>query len=202
MFTAKDISLKRLTQVVDVVGLSLADLIQLAHEEEIKQIHLTARQEKALYDSSQLFRVFWLLTVEGKSTDEIKKFEKMTADLLERALLKLENLDLIRRTLKGKVTSAHRGLFRWRGHGPLLKKLNEEWSLITLKKVLAGNGDQHLHRLLYLKLSLKSKNEFYQQLEELMAYFSRLSQKEKLNYQNKDLIPISSLLAITTSGFI
>lgn len=203
LLTSKDISLTRVEQITRIIGLSLADLFQIASEEEVKNVRLSPRQENALFENNMLFRVYWFLAVEEKTLDAIKKSEKLTADQLQRNLMKLENLDLIKIGKNNRVASVHKGLFRWASDGPLVKKLNNEWSENTLRKVLSGkNSNNQLHRLSYLRLSDKSKTAFYDRLNELVNEFARLSQREKTRYADRDLTSISSLIAIADSGFI
>lgn len=203
LLTSKDISLTRVEQITRLIGLSLADLFQIADEAEVKNVRLSPKQENALFENNLLFRVYWFLAVEEKSLDAIKKSEKLTNDQLQRNLMKLENLDLIKIGKNQRVISVHKGLFRWASDGPLVKKLNHEWSENTLKKVLfRKNSADDLHRLTYLRLSEKSKTAFYERLNELVNEFARLSQREKTRYADRDLTSISSLIAIANSGFI
>lgn len=203
LLTSKDISLTRVEQITRIIGLSLADLFQIADEAEVKNVRLSPKQENALFENNMLFRVYWFLAVEEKTLDAIKKSEKLTAEQLQRNLMKLENLDLIKIGKNNRVASVHKGLFRWASDGPLVKKLNNEWSENTLKKVLsAKNNHDQLHRLSYLRLSEKSKTAFYDRLNELVNEFARLSQREKTRYADRDLTSISSLIAIADSGFI
>ncbi len=203
LLTSKDISLTRVEQITRLIGLSLADLFQIADESEVKNVRLSPKQENALFENNLLFRVYWFLAVEEKTLDVIKKSEKLTNEQLQRNLMKLENLDLIKIGKNQRVVSVHKGLFRWASDGPLVKKLNHEWSENTLKKVLNHkNSADHLHRLSYLRLSEKSKTAFYDRLNELVNEFARLSQREKTRYADRDLTSISSLIAIANSGFI
>lgn len=203
LLTGKDISLTRVEQIARLLGLSLADLFQLADEAEVKNVRLSPKQESALFENNLLFRIYWFLAVEEKPLDVIKKLEKISTDQLQKNLFKLENLDLIKIGKNQRIVSVHKGLFRWASDGPLVKKLNHEWSENTLKKVLnQKNNNDSLHRLSYLRLSEKSKNQFYDRLNELVNEFARLSQREKNRFADRDLTPISSLIAVANSGFI
>lgn len=203
LLTSKDISLTRVEQIARILGLSLADLFQMTDEAEVKNVRLTPKQESALFENNLLFRIYWFLAVEEKTLEAIKKNEKINTDQLQRHLVKLENLDLIKIGKNHRVISVHKGLFRWASDGPLVKKLNHEWSENTLKKVLnSKNSNTSLHRLSYLRLSEKSKSQLYDRLNELVNEFARLSQREKNRFNDKDLISISSLIAVSDSGFI
>lgn len=202
LFTAKDISLGRLTQISGVLGLTLGSIFQLIEEQEIKSIKFTQRQERALYHDFSLFRVFWYLVVDEKNFDEIKKNEKINKDQLDRFLMKLENLDLIKLGQKNRIISIHKGLLRWSGEGPLLKKINKDWSEALLGKALESTNEDSLHRLSYLKLTDKSQKELYQRINDLISEFARVSQKEKAEQHKTNLLPVSVLIAATKSGFV
>lgn len=202
LFTAKDISLGRLSQISSIVGLTLGSMFQLIEEQEIKNIKFTDRQEMALYNDTKLFRVFWFLVVEDKNIDEIKKIEKLNKDQMDRFLNKLDSLDLVRLGKRNRILSVHKGLLRWSSDGPLLKKINQEWSDALLKKVLISSKNDSIHRLSYLKLTTKSQEELYRRINELISEFARLSQKEKAEQYKLNLLPVSVLIAATKSGFI
>ena len=84
LFTAEDISLSRLNQIADVVGISLSEILRVAEEEEVKNVQLTAKQEEALFADHALFRILWLLTVEEKSIENISKLEKIAVDKIKK----------------------------------------------------------------------------------------------------------------------
>ena len=201
LFTAKDISLGRLTQISDVLGLTLGSIFQLIEEQEIKNVKFSQRQERALYHDFTLFRIFWYLVVDEKNFDEVKMLEKLNKDQLDRYLMKLENLDLIKLGQKNRIISIHKGLLRWSGEGPLLKKINKEWSEALLEKALDSANVETLHRLSYLQLTDKSQKELYRRINDLISDFATISQKEKVEQHKKDLLPVSVLIAATKSSF-
>ena len=203
LLTAKDISLKRLTQIVELAGLELVDVLKLVNEQEVKSVELTKRQEQSLFENPLLFRVFWFLTIEEKPQEELAKIEKLSHAQTEKSLLKLENLDLIKRNQKGEVVSTHKGLYRWVGESVLLNKLHHDWSHNTLKKVLKNKESRgKLYRLSYLRLTKQSRDEFFKRLTEVADDFARRSQREKIEYAASQLIPISLLFALDSSGFL
>lgn len=199
LLNAKDISLNRLTQITNVIGVSLSDLMDLAYEEEVKSVELSKNQESALLADNTLLRVFWRMSVENKSEEETIKTEKITRKKLTSCILKLENLDLIKSTKSGKIISIHGGMYRWTNKGRLVKKLNYDWSERTLNKTLK-NLEQSFHQLSFLQLSHESKKQLFEKLQDLSDEFARVSRRDKMKWANKDLSPISLLLAATPTG--
>jgi len=199
LLNAKDISLNRLSQITNALGVSLADLMDLAHEEDVKSIRLSKNQEKALLADNTLLRVLWRMTVENKNEAETIKIEKITRKTLTSSLLKLENLDLIRPIKSGKVVSVHNEIYRWANEGKLVQKINQDWSITTLNKTLK-NLDQSFHQLSFLQLSSKSKKQLMARLQELADEFARTARRDKMKLANKDLLPVSLLIAAAPTG--
>lgn len=203
LFTAKDISVGRLTQICDTIGISISDILTLAKEEEIKNVRLTHKQENMLYDNPLLFRIFWRLAIEERSPQEVQKLEKLQSQQLEKCLLKLENIDLIKVNKKREIISVHKGLYRWIGDSKLLNKINKEWSYNTLDKTLNAKEDpNYVHRLSFLKLSPSTRNQFYQELNDLVDNYARKSQREKLDKPNSELAPLSLLISLAPTDFL
>lgn len=203
MLTGKDLSVSRLGQISEVIGLSLTDLFSLVHEETIKRVILTPKQEAALSKNALLLRVFWRLTIEDSSLDDIRQKERVDEKTLNMLLLKLENLDLIRRRKSGAVYPAQRGPYQWTGGGEFLKSLNREWSNSTLRKSLSNElGEKALHRLSYFRLSAKNQSELRSKLNEIVDEFGRRSQRDKLSCPARELGSASLLLSLVDSGFL
>lgn len=203
LFTAKDISVGRLTQICDTIGISISDILTLAKEEEIKNVRLTPKQENMLYDNPLLFRIFWRLAIEERTPQEVQKLEKLQSQQLEKCLLKLENIDLIKVNKKREIISVHKGLYRWIGDSKLLNKINKEWSYNTLDKTLNAKEDpNYVHRLSFLKLSPTTRNQFYQELNDLVDKYARKSQREKLDKPNSELAPLSLLISLAPTDFL
>lgn len=203
LLTANDISINRLTQITTFLGINLADLMNLAQEEEIKDIKLTEKQEKALLENETLLRVLWRFCVENKSEEEVLKLEGLTAKKLNSSLLKLENLDLIKITSYGKIVSVHGELYRWVGGSRLLKKLNQNWSKKVLNESLKDKQKDELgHRLSYFQLERKTKIEFINKLNDLVDEYARYSKLEKLKYPKNQLEDTSFLYSMVSKSLL
>lgn len=203
MLSGKDLSLLRLSQICEVLGLSFMELVQLAGKEEIATLRLSQRQEKALMDSPRLLRFFWFLSIEGRSLEEIRKKERLSLPEQERILLQLEKNDFIRRNPRGKIVFSHKGLYRWEEGSPLTELLNHKWSRQLIEKVLSKRPiPGAAFRLTRLKLSKKSQESFIQRWQDLVDEFLRKGQVEKLNARKVEAMECSLLVAFAPSGFL
>lgn len=202
MFQNTDLSLGRLHQIAELLEVPVTEIFRLAEEEEIKNVKLTTRQEEELLKDQNLFRVFWHLTVMERSIEEISKRENLTLEKLKSHLRKLENIDLIQITKRGKVKKLQPGLIRWNNDSPLVNKINREWSRATLEKVLQSLSEKdHFHRLSFLKLRPDSRQTFYDELDELLTKYVRLSGRQKIEKDAEHMNPLSLLIAISPSEF-
>lgn len=205
LFTAKDISMSRLTQICEALGLRLSDLILLNEEEEIKSVEFTSKQMEALFSQPLLFRIYWRLAIEEKDSKDISKNEKLSSSQIEKSLLKLQRLELLRLDSKKQISFVHKGIYRWVGDNKLLNKLNHDWSYNTLDKVLKNKNNkdlQSLHRLSYLKLKPSTQTQFFLDLHQLVDTYARKSQREKMEVSKKDLAPTSLVIAAVNSEFL
>ncbi|MEZ4742917.1 MAG: helix-turn-helix transcriptional regulator [Bdellovibrionota bacterium] len=201
MLTAKDISLNRLTQITDTLGIQLTDLINLAYDEEINNVTLSNKQENALLSDFLLFRVLWRMSIENRNKEETIHLEGITHKKLTSCLLKLENLDLIRINKAGKVISTHKGLYRWNKNSNFVNELNTKWSQSTLNDALKDDQN-NLHQLSYIQLSQKSKKKLFSRLNEVVDEFARISRREKIKYPISKIESIRLLIAASNKSFL
>jgi DNA-binding Xre family transcriptional regulator len=204
MMSANDISMERLSKICKAVEISVMDLIQLSQTQEIQSVDFTNRQNELLLKSPQALIIFWQLTVENKTPEEIRKNEKMTFNDFQKIIFKLEKVDLIKTNLKGQITSAHRGLYRWNESTPLVQKINSDWSKLTLDKALANNKKNKkstFHHLSYVQVSEKNRATILQKLADLMNEIAHLHQISKFESHSTDLVPLSLVIAADGSGF-
>lgn len=201
MFRAKDLPLGRLIDISSWLGVSAADLVRLMERQNIEEIELTPAQQDSLLKDPQLFRVYWRLSVENETPDQIRAGEKLTAIELQKKLLRLERLDLARIEAGGRVRARHQGLFRWATGNPLVDRLNRDWSRNTLDAALAG-GPFTLHRLSALSLTRDSLTDLLRQLQNTVDEFARKAKQEKLTTKDADQTPYRLLIAGTPGRFI
>jgi transcriptional regulator with XRE-family HTH domain len=97
----KGISLAVLQDLVEIVNLDLPSLVLLAEDQSVNATDLTERQQSALRENRVLAAVFYSL-INGWTPSLIAK-EFQFGEELERALVQLERLRLIRRLSSNRV---------------------------------------------------------------------------------------------------
>ncbi len=204
MMSAQDISMERLNKICKTIEISVMDLIQLSQTQNIQSVDFTPRQNELLLKNPLALIIFWQLTVENKTVEEIRKNEKLTAIEFQKIIFKLEKVDLIKTSPHGKIISAHRGLYRWNESTPLVQKINSDWSKLTLDKALTNkrkNKKSTFHHLSYVQVTEKNRIAILQKLTDLMNEIAHLHQISKFDSHRSDLVPLSLVIAADGSGF-
>lgn len=203
MLSGPDLSLSRLFAICEILGLSATDLVQTAQNEAISEVQLNSRQEEALAADPQLLRVFWRIAIEEDPRELVAQKEGLPQNSLRKILIALEKLGLLRRTPKDDFVPVHRGLYRWAESGPLVQRLNRDWSELTLRRALSAKGQAlNLHRLSFLFLTTESLQEFQRRMNDLIDETVRRSRREKVTHSRTKLTPVSLVVACTPNGFI
>ena len=199
MMSAEDISMARLIRICEACEVSLEELIQMCKTEEIQHVEFTPAQNDLLLKNSLALKIFWKLTIENLTADEIKKTEKITSRDFQKILFSLEKVDLLKTNSRGHVVSIHKGLHRWNESSPFVKKINKNWSTWTLEKTFL-HPDQSFQRLSYVQLTKKQRDQFIEKFSDLMNDLARAHQIAKLENTRLDLLPLSVVFAATKSG--
>ena len=201
MLNAKDISFRRVLQICDVLNILPGQLFSLSEKSSIEEVHLSDHQQEVLLKNRTLLAVYWRLAIEHCSTDEIEALQKLSRSELKRHLDRLVSLDLLS-VRKGVYKAKHLGKFKWPDDSKIAKALNKEWSELVLQRTLQNkNSPETLHRLIAMKLSAKSYQEFLRRLSNLVDETIQESEREELTLAKSQLFNITSLLAISPKGF-
>lgn len=205
LLTAKDFSLSRLISLCEVAGLSVSELFEAAEREEIREIDLSTRQQSALLREPGLLRVYWRSCIELEDESQIRHEEKLSIAEYTRLTSRLEALELARPGKSGRLEPAHKGLYRWREGGPLVDRLNRDWSQNLLEAALLGRGEAptSLHRLSGLRLSADEAEELRRRLGDLLDEFARLSAKGRWrSRERRDSRPVRVVVALAPGRLI
>lgn len=193
MLNAKDISFRRVLQICQVLEISPGELFSVAEKTFIPTVRLSEDQEAALIKNRDLLMVYWRFTVEKMSPLSIQKSHKLSDTEINRLLQKLVTLELIAQR-KGKFLPLHQGKFRWPEDSRLARILNEEWSILTLKKTLKIQ-DSRNHRLVAVKLSQTSYQEILSQISEVLDRAVQQSERESLMSTDQRLQDVTLVFA-------
>lgn len=203
LLTAKDLSISRLFSICEVLGLSVSELLETVEREEIREVELSPRQQAALLKEPGLLRLFWRSCIEKEDLHAIRTEERLSENEFRKLISRLENLDLAHLNEQGRIEPAHRGLYRWREGGPLIDRLNHDWSINLLEAALKKTTDPtSLHRLSGLRLNEIEAQELKRRLNDLVDEFARTTAKGRLRDRERKAKPVRLVVAVTNGKLI
>ncbi len=200
LMISNDISIQRLNQICALVDISTTDLLNLSQSQTVTNIEFTSKQNEFLIKNHSALMVFWMLTIEEKTPHEIKKNERISAVDFQKIIYSLEKIDLVKTNSKGQITSTHKGLYRWDDSSPLVKRINRDWSRLTLDKSLQASPNR-FHRLSYVQVSKKNRDKIIEKFYDLMNEIANLHQISKYEKHHTQLVPLSIVVGAVNSGF-
>ncbi|MBK25715.1 MAG: hypothetical protein CME70_17080 [Halobacteriovorax sp.] len=204
LFSAKDISFKRLNDICDVLEVSLNDVLEEASSVEIREERFTDEQEKYFLKNMDCFHFFWKLVVERVNLETIKKDYSLTARQVSRYLTKLDQFNIIELHPGNRIKIPRRQSKRWVGRGPLTKKIQKEWGLKLWKEALEEQFDESessTAKIRFLKLTPSSYEDLILAVSELEQEFIGRSTRE-LNLSKDKLLEVRLMSATSTGSFI
>jgi transcriptional regulator with XRE-family HTH domain len=170
-----DFSLKRLDDICDVLGVTLADLANEEPARDSRITKLTDTQERALTAEPRLLLLTYLL-VNRWSLDEITSAVEVNENDLVKSLLRLDEIGIVRfRPPRGVQLLAARN-FSWRKDGPVhaffLQRLVPDY----FKTRFDGPGDDFY--FVAGSLSAASQARFKSTLNRVTAEFEELARQD------------------------
>ncbi len=104
LFSRSDISLSRVCEICEVLGVSIHDLLKISEEEMSKEKVFTAKQEKFFAENPHYFHFFLRLVYENFAPEEIQKDLGLSDKAIFKYLKKLDDLGLITLHAYNRVT--------------------------------------------------------------------------------------------------
>lgn len=161
IFTSKDCSYRRLSQIANALGFRVSDLLNEIENTETTKVQFTEKQQQYLLKNMPAFRLFIKLAVERQNlSDLIKEFrlsEKETFSLLK----KLDDLKLIELHANNKIKLPPLSLVKDFGNGPLMSALYQEWGAHIVKDLADPKYQHHGN---FIVRCLRLKKESYEEL--------------------------------------
>jgi transcriptional regulator with XRE-family HTH domain len=203
LLTGKDISFQRLDQICRFLAIPLSEVVRSVERRQIREISLTVEQEKVLLQEPLLFRIYWRLSVERHTAEEIRAAENLDENQFSRLVQKLLRWDLVKIQKDGKILPLHRGPVRWIGQGPLLQSLNQEWSKLALNRSLDHKGKGGFyHHLMTLRLSDQEYETALRELNKFVEELVQRSERDSLHHSLDQQKARVFLLAANPIGFL
>ena len=201
MLNAKDISFRRVLQICEILNMLPGQLFSLSEQSAIPVLPLTVKQESALLQDRRLLTVYWLFAIDRLAPEDIAIHQKMTPSEVKKFLQKLVSLELVAQK-RGRFLTKVAGKFRWPDDSKLVRKLNEDWSMLALQRALRAAPEEGLQRLMALKLSEPASKDFLRKLTALLDETVRLSEREELTSTKKALQDFTILVAAVKGGVL
>lgn len=203
MFTAKDISLVRLSDVCQVLGINLSDLLaEIERGGENYQYTFSTQQENYFLKDKLGFRVFWKLVYERLSPEDIRLHYQLNNRAMGSVLQKLVSLKLVKlRGSKVKVPRVRE--ITWSRSGGFVKKILSEWSNKLVSDQLNGKAPQDSQHLLrYFCVQKHVYKELLEKLKSLEKEFLLNTVRDMNLYESKNLTHVGWLSIATPTSFV
>jgi hypothetical protein len=140
-FARQSFSLRRLEQILNLVGLEIADLVAMMNERREFLTELTPEQEDALLADPKLLLMMYLL-LNGWSLASITSTFTIDDAEAERLLIRLHRARIIELLPFNRVKLLTARNFTWRKDGPVQRFFVREVQREFLDSSFAGPGEQ------------------------------------------------------------
>ena len=127
IFASSDCSYRRLSQICNVVGVRVVDLLNEIDRAEGKGFEFTERQQTYFLKNMGVFGFFVKLVVERQPIDEIESELRLSKKEIFTYLKKLDELALIQLHRDARVRLPKLSYVRDFGPGPLLETAYQRW---------------------------------------------------------------------------
>jgi transcriptional regulator with XRE-family HTH domain len=174
-FARQSFSLARLEQILNLVGLEIADLIALMNERREFLTELTPEQEDALLTDPKLLLVMYLL-LNGWPLAEITNTFAIDDAEVERLLIRLHRARIIELLPFNRVKLLTARNFTWRKDGPVQRFFVREVQREFLDSSFAEPGE-HL-RFVAGHLSRASLAQLQQSMDRVAREFDELARRD------------------------
>ena len=201
MLNAKDISLRRILNICELLNVRPGQLFSMSESSQIPSIPLTQKQEDALIHDRKLLAVDWLIVVEKQKTRTLDSILRISKAQLDSYLRHLVNLKLLSQRRK-EFIAPFQGKFKWPDESKLAILLNRDWSYLQLNRALSQKPERDAyHRLLSLRLSKRTYKTLKLKLSEAFDEVLRASEREEMSLSGQELMTITSVATASRGGF-
>jgi hypothetical protein len=175
LFARQSFSLRRLEQILNLLGLEIADLVAMMNERREFLTELTPEQEDALLADPKLLLLTYLL-INGWTLPAITSTFTIDEAEVERLLIRLHRARIIELLPFNRVKLLTARNFTWRKDGPVQRFFHGEVQREFLDSSFAGQGE-HLRFVAGL-LSRASLAQLTQSIERLAREFDELARRD------------------------
>lgn len=194
IMSEKDLTLERIEQACELMGLSFSELIKLSpFDLETTDQTISPANELEFSKDLRLYH-FWRLLIDGLSLKQIEKKYLITNSEIQKFLLKLDRMGLIELHSNNKIKflSGNRTLLR--KDGPLGKILIEQTKTSFLNHPFKNTAQEHLRFVMY-RLSPSSAIRYKAKIDKLI---NEMKIESEVESKNADSLEFGLLVALRT----
>lgn len=176
MFSEENLSLARLDQICQFMGMDIADLVAEMESEAHKLNSLTEDQELELVSDGKLLLVAFLVVSGWKAEDILAHLDLPLAEVI-RCLTRMDRLGMIELQSENRIKLRISPNFAWRRNGPIQRFFTANF----LEDFLQSSFDRRHEHLAFLSgmLSRNSISALRQKMEKLIGEFNELHAEDQ-----------------------
>ena len=137
LFSTEELSLQRVDQICDLVGLSLRDILDRAAERSDPTDQLTLAQESQLIADPKLLFMTWLVLIRTPFEEMVQEYYFTEREALQ-YLIRLDRLKVIELQPGNRVRLLVSRHFAWRAGGPVQKHIHQKMLREFFASAFAG----------------------------------------------------------------
>jgi transcriptional regulator with XRE-family HTH domain len=170
-----DFSLKRLDEICEILGATVAELVNEEPSRELRITRFTDAQERALTSDPRLVMLTYLL-VNRWTLDEITEVIELSENDLVKALLALDDIGIVKFRPPRSVQLLTARNFTWRNNGPVHNFFIQRVVPDYFRTKFDGAGDEFY--FVAGSLSPASQARFKAALNRVTAEFEELARQD------------------------
>ncbi|MEM7194619.1 MAG: helix-turn-helix transcriptional regulator [Pseudomonadota bacterium] len=191
-FSKGDMTLSRLQQICEVIGLDLADLATEAVEARRNLTKLTEEQEQTIIEEPKFLLFAYLVTM-GWTVEEILDKYLFEPAEATRMLVKLDKMKLIELLPENRLRLRIARDFNWRENGPISRYFEQQVQREFFKADFTKGRSLKLAVNGYI--SQTSMSALHKRMESLHREFSDLTLRDGQLRKDK-LLPVTMVTAV------
>ena len=125
LFSTEDLSLERVDQICELIGMDLSDIMDRAADRSAPNNQLTLSQESELIADIKLLFMTWLVLVRTPFEDIVRDYHFSKREALQ-YLIRLDRLKVIELQPGNRVRLLVSRHFSWRPGGPVQKYIHQK----------------------------------------------------------------------------
>jgi len=194
-FASSDVSLSRLIQICDVLGLSFSDLVQQSQEQSEKVFALSRPQEQFFADHPHYFAFFMEILSEDESVAQLAKRTKLSVTSIRKYLKKLEEMKLLDRLEGDEFRLKFQGTLNWITKGPLQKKFLESDNQDFVRFVGANfEKDRHFLTTADRLIHSDTYGALLADMKSLVSHYRKRAYRDQQFFPKNELMQVKWLM--------